>query len=123
MGDPPVKDETAGGGEKESTPSPPPLCWEGRALEARVLLLWCVQSCDLRVSSALLSVKLQEGQRPMSSLYRLCRLPKGTRRQGARGTVMNLMNPWEEMEKREPSSGPGAISAGERGSSPQGGQE
>ena len=47
MGDPPVKDETAGGGEKESTPSPAPLCWEGRALEARVLLLWCVQSCDL----------------------------------------------------------------------------
>ena len=36
---------------------------------------------------------------------------------------MNLMNPWEEMEKREPSSDPGAISAGERGSSPQGGQE
>ena len=28
---------------------------------------------------------------------------------------MNLMKPWEEMEKREPSSDPGAISAGERG--------
>lgn len=34
-------------GRKKTPPPHPPLCWEGRALEARVLLLLLMQSCDL----------------------------------------------------------------------------
>lgn len=125
MGDPPVKDETAGGGEKESTPSPPPAllgrpCPRGPGPPAAVLRM---QSCDL--PGELSSLIGETARGAVTDVVSLSTLQAAKRhpRQAARGTVMNLMNLWEEMAKREPSSDPGAISAGERGSSPQGGQE
>lgn len=88
-----------------------------------MVLLPCVRSCDLRVSSALLSVKPQVGQWPMSSRSTLqaaerhpCaeiqgRCDESDEAVGKDGEKRTQLRPW------------GHLCWGEGVSLPQGGQE